>query len=162
MPDRLTAAATMLSTLPGMRFFFDGQMTGARLRAPVQLGRWPDEPVVTAVRELYARLLRATSDELFHSGDWQLLDASHAGDATHEALIAWEWRLGGRRAITIVNPSSASAQGHVRLQHLPPGDAWDFEDQLTGTRYRYSREALNATGLYVRLDPGSAHLFIPR
>ena len=32
------AAATMLATLPGMRFFFDGQMEGAKLQAPGTAG----------------------------------------------------------------------------------------------------------------------------
>jgi hypothetical protein len=144
-----------------MRFYFDGQLDGARLRHPVQLGRWPDEPVLPAIRDVYARLLEATDDDLFHAGDWELLEAGPAGDDTHEDLIAWQWRLGDRFAISVVNLGAASAQAHVRLEHLPRGDAWDLEDQLTGTSYHWRHESLNAAGLYVRLDPGAAHLLIP-
>jgi hypothetical protein len=49
----------------------------------------------------------------------------------------------------------------VRLENLPRGEAWNFEDQLTGARYHWRRESLVATGLYVRLDAGAAHLLIP-
>jgi hypothetical protein len=158
---RLAAAATMLATLPGMRFFFDGQENGARLRAPVQLGRWPDEEVAPHVRDLYTRLLRAADDELFHAGEWRLLDADPAGDRTHQDLIAWQWSLGERRAVTVVNLGAGSAQGHVRVGPLPSGEQWEFDDQLTGARYRWSRDSLTRTGLYVRLDAGGAHLLIP-
>ncbi|HJR60805.1 MAG TPA: alpha-amylase family glycosyl hydrolase [Vicinamibacterales bacterium] len=162
LPHRLSAAATMLATLPGMRFYFDGQMDGARLRAPVQLGRWPEEPASPQVRDMYGRLLKASDDDLFHAGDWQLLGVQPAGDGTSSDLIAWQWLLGDRLAVGVANLGAGSAQGHVQLPHLPPGDAWDFEDQLTSSRHRWDRQSIDARGLYVRLDPGAAHLLIPR
>nr|MBA2303596.1 alpha-amylase [Acidobacteriota bacterium] len=108
---RLGAAATMLVTLPGMRFFFDGQLDGARIKPPVQLGKWPDEPVVPLVREMYERLLAATWDSLFHEGDWQLIEVGDGGDSTDADLIAWEWRLEGRLAVVVVNLGAGMAQG---------------------------------------------------
>jgi len=36
--ERLRAAAVVMSTLPGLRFFQDGQFGGCRARVPVQLG----------------------------------------------------------------------------------------------------------------------------
>ncbi len=42
--ERARAAATIISTIPGMRLYHDGQFEGRRLRLPVQLGREPDEP----------------------------------------------------------------------------------------------------------------------
>ena len=159
---RVRAAATMLATLPGMRFFFDRQTDGAKLRAPVQLGRWPEEPVAPDIRDLYLRLLNTTDDDLFHDGEWQLLDVGPAGDGSHDNLIAWHWRLSDRRAVIVVNLGEASSHGHVWIDHLPPGLAWDFEDQLTGAHYRLTRESLIRAGLYVRLAAGDAHLLVPR
>jgi glycosidase len=37
---RVRAAAALAATLPGMRFFFDGQLEGRRISAPVKLARW--------------------------------------------------------------------------------------------------------------------------
>jgi hypothetical protein len=34
-----------------------------------------------------------------------------------------------------------------------------FEDQLDGYQYPWSRNALNQSGLYVKLDKGAAHVF---
>lgn len=157
---RLPAAATMLATLPGMRFFFDGQLEGARHRAPVQFGRWPDEPVSAEIRQLYSRLLPLADDALFHDGDWELLHVAEAGDASHGELIAWRWRQQDRLAVVVVNLSENPSQGHIPLLDLPPGDAWRFVDRLTGAEYAWRRADLDARGLYVRLDGGRAHVLL--
>lgn len=158
---RATASATTVATLPGMRFYFDGQIDGAAIRTPVQLGRWPEEPADPVLSRLYRRLLEVSGDRLFHEGDWNLLSVEPAGDGSFERLIAWRWRHHDRLAVVVVNVGD-EAHGHVRLDELPPGDAWDLEDQLTGERYRWSRPALERTGLYVKLAPGGAHVFLLR
>lgn len=159
---RLPAAATALATLPGMRFFFDGQLDGARHRAPVQLGRWPDEALSPEIQELYRRLLAAAGDALFHDGAWDLLPVAGDGDRHHDDLIAWQWRHRDERAVVVLNLGSAMAEGHVQRLGLPAGEAWTFEDRLTGAGYRWDRASLEARGLYVRLEPGRAHLLTVR
>jgi hypothetical protein len=145
-----------------MRFFFDGQMEGARHRAPVQLGRWPDEPVAAEIHQLYKRLLAVADQDLFHEGDWDQLQVVTAGNETHADLIAWCWRWRGRLAVVVVNLGERAADGHVQLLDLPDGDAWTFEDRLTGAEYRWDRSHLEAEGLYVRLEAGRAHVLIVR
>ncbi|HVJ28043.1 MAG TPA: alpha-amylase family glycosyl hydrolase [Vicinamibacterales bacterium] len=157
---RLPAAATMVTTLPGMRFLFDGQMDGARLRAPVQLGRWPDEAASPVMRELYGRLLAATRGDVFHDGAWQLLRVSHAGNDSHTHLIAWQWTLGIDRHVIVVNMGNGASDGHVELPNLPTGSGWTFVDQLTGERYDWDRHDLEAKGLYVRLEAGRSHVLL--
>jgi hypothetical protein len=63
-------------------------------------------------------------------------------------------------AVIAVNLGASASQAHVRLsEDLPDGDEFDFVDALTGARYLRTRESLIASGLYVRLESGSAHLF---
>ena len=71
---RLPAAAALVLTLPGLRFFFDGQLEGVPVRTPVQLGRWPDDPDRADIRDFYTRLLRTIDHPLFHDGEWTLLE----------------------------------------------------------------------------------------
>ena len=156
---RLQAGAAALATLPGMRFYFDGQLEGRRIRAPVQLGRWPDEPENPEIRQMYERLLAAADEDVFHEGEWALLDVRPAGDATHGDLIAWRWRHRDDLRVIAVNLGDHASQGHIALGELPKGSAWNFEDRLTGGRYRWTRDALTTTGLYVRLEGGRAHVF---
>lgn len=157
---RIPAAAALQTTIPGMRFFYDGQFEGRRAKSPVQLGRWPDEAPDHEVRRLYDRLLRAVSAGVFHDGEWKLLSVSEAGDETFGDLIAYRWQGAGELALVVANPATHAAQGHIGLEADVRGDAaCDFDDQLTGVSYRWTRDALAARGLYVRLDAGQAHVF---
>ena len=156
---RLRAAAVLAFTLPGLRFFFDGQFEGADVRPPVQLGRWPAPPDRDDVAAFYRRLLAAIDRPLFHEGDWSLLSVGAAGDATHDDLIACAWRRGNDTALVVVNVSDREAQGLVEIGPLPHGDAFDLVDHISGRRYGWRRADLEA-GLHVRLASGDAHLFL--
>lgn len=153
---RLAAAATAVAMLPGLRVFFDGQFDGARLRVPVQLGRWPVEPSDTAVRDLYRRLMGAAADDLFHAGEWRLLPVrSESADAP----IAWEWRLEDQWALVVINPSAREAFGRVALNPASDDETWLFEDLLDDRQYLRARADLTTDGLPVVLAAGHAHLF---
>jgi hypothetical protein len=45
---------------------------------------------------------------------------------------------------------------------LPRGRSFGFDDCLTEATYRWRREDIEARGLYVRLDPGAAHVMLLR
>jgi alpha amylase-like protein len=158
---RARAAAALTFTLPGLRFFFDGQLEGAEVRPPVQLGRWPDAPDRPGIRDFYARLLKAIDRPLFHDGEWTLVDVRGAGDSTGTDLIACAWRKGKDLGIVVANITDHDAQGLVQIGDLPKGDAFDLKDQLADQTYRWTRQDL-ANGLYVRLRAGDAHLFLVR
>ena len=156
---RIRAAATLTYTLPGLRFFFDGQFAGASMRAPVQLGRWPGDPDRPDIRDLYDRLLRTADRPLFHDGRWSALDVRGAGDTTNGDLIASAWRRANELAVIVANVTGHAAQGLVQIGALPPGDTFVLKDQLSDQRYAWSRADLG-NGLYVRLDSGDAHLLL--
>jgi hypothetical protein len=160
LASRLTAAVSLASTLPGLRFFFDGQFEGRRIKTPVQLGRWQEEEVDPGIGALYDRVLRFGRREVLTGGEWQLLAASPAGDDSFCGLVAYRWRLGDALALVVVNPGGQPAQAHLAIAgDLSDGSAFDFVDHLTDTRYRWSRADLDRAGLFVRLEAGQAHLF---
>ena len=156
---RIRAAAALTFTLPGLRFFFDGQFEGADVRGPVQLGRWPETPDRPEIRDLYARLLKAIDTPPFHQGQWRLLDVRSAGDSTDGDLIATSWRMGQDWAVIVGNITDHEAQGLVDASDLPKGDTFQFVDQLADRSYPWTRESL-ARGLYVKLASGDAHVFL--
>ena len=154
------AAASLVATVPGLRFFFDGQLEGRRVKPPVQLGRWPEEPVNEQIQAMYQRLLRFARTPLLHDGEWRLLDVTAAGDHTFNDIVAYRWRSEGALAVIALNLGRSVSQANVPISgDLPDGDQFDFVDALTDARYRWTRDALMATGLYVRLDAGAAHVF---
>jgi hypothetical protein len=150
---RIRAAAALTFTLPGLRFFFDGQFEGADLRGPVQLGRWPASPDRPEIRDLYARLLNAIDTPVFHEGEWRLLDCT-PGD-----LVACSWRKGKDLAIVAANITDHDADGLVNVGDLPKGSAFRLVDQLADRSFNWTRDDL-AKGLYVKLASGDAHLFL--
>jgi hypothetical protein len=158
---RLPAAAVLFATQPGLRFYFDGQLEGAGVRTPIQLARWPEEPVNERVRSLYERILRATNDALFHDGEWRLVDVSSEAGESCENLIAWQWRLGNRVALAVVNLGSSEARGFV----APEGDragarAHTFLNVLTDRPHELSSGPLRRHGVHARLAAGEAWLLL--
>ena len=71
---RAGAAAVVMSTVPGLRFFYDGQFEGRRVHAPVQLGAARDKSTDPLVSARYRRLLAIVDAPVFHAGDWRLCD----------------------------------------------------------------------------------------
>ena len=132
-------------------------------RLPVQLGRWSDEAANEDLLRFYGRLLSTINDDVFHQGEWRLLDLHPAGDGSSSDLLAWRWLLAGEMRVVVVNLGEGTAQGLVQLSFEVAGDPEDeaivFEDQLDGERYTWPRHALNESGLYVKLGRGAAHIF---
>jgi hypothetical protein len=160
--DRVRPAAVVMSTLPGLRFFHDGQFEGRQVRMPVQLGVRRDEPVDEKLAAFYRRLLDITVTPAFHSGDWRVLEVVPARDETAANLLAWRWKDGEELRIVAVNLSDGPAQGHLRVNADLPArvKSFEFDDLLNGGHYSWTRAALDAAGgLYVRLDGGGSHIF---
>ena len=158
--DRLEAPATLIATLPGMRFYHQGQLDGVRRRWPVQLGRVASGTSDPAYRSFYTQLLALARDDAFHSGDWRLLEVDPCGDATSENLIACRWRAGAAYKLVVVNLGSGLSQGHIPLrEEFDLAGDLAFHDQLHDATYERRGEDLAAHGLYVRLEPYRAHLF---
>jgi hypothetical protein len=157
--DRLHAAAVVMSTLPGLRFFHDGQFEGRHARLPVQLGVLPYEPVDPDLFEFYRRLLAIVDEPVFHATEWRLCEID-ACDDTSSDLVAWQWTLGDDERAVVVNLGKGVSQGNVRLASgTTRADTMMFEDLLNGRQYPWSRAEIESRGLYVRLSPGDAHIF---
>jgi hypothetical protein len=160
---RLPAAAALLATLPGMRFYFDGQIEGRTVRTPVQLRRWVDEPVDSDLQRMYERLLETTASPLFHEGEWKLLDVPSTDGGSSEPIIACRWRHADQLALVVTNLGPAKASGAVPVgAELPPGDAFVVVDALSGATDRWTRESLDQGRIHVTLDAGGASLLILR
>ena len=161
LASRLPAGAALFSTLPGMRFYFDGQLEGRRTRFPVQLGRWAEEPVDSRLAAFYERLLATTAVPLFHAGEWKLIEVCSAGDESFADLIGYRWRLDEQVALVVANLGAGVSSGYLPvIGDLPRADAYDFVDELNEVSYHRTRKSLDVLGLCVRLDPAQAHVFI--
>jgi len=160
---RARSAAVVAATVPGMFLVHDGQLDGARVRTPVELGRRPDEPVDAELRAFYDRLLEVIGADAIRRGSPIHLEprATWTGDQTHAAFVAWLW-VGPRRSLrlAVVNLGRTTGRCFVPLS-LPDfsGRSIVFEDLLSDARYVRDGDDLLVRGLYLEMPPDGFHVF---
>jgi len=157
--ERIASVVTLLATLPGMRFFHHGQLDGLKTFVPMPLASAQRETPDQAIRELYEQLLRFADADVFHAGEWQLLEVQPAGDDTSQDLIAYRWHHQADNRLIVVNVGNRTAQGKVQNAAVGSSRNCSFCDLASGIEYRWERSELDANGLYVRLAPYQAHVF---
>jgi Alpha amylase, catalytic domain len=157
---RIPAAGTLMSTLPGMRFYQQGELEGRKIRLPVALRIAAPETPDPAIVQFFEKILSATNEDVFHRGDWAFLPVVPEGDSTAGNLIVYEWRSDAAWKIIVVNSSGSAAQGRVHLGDRVSRDKqYVFRDELNDVSYPRHGEELSDVGLFVRRDAYSAHLF---
>lgn len=158
--DKLRAAATLAATLPGMRFYHQGQFEAKKLRLPIQLRRAAPEPPDAGVKALYTKLLKISGEDVFHQGDWKLLDCRPNGDNSFDNLITYEWRASAAWKVVAVNLSGAPSRGRVPIDTGSAGSGRvTIPDELNGASLEVDRQELARDGLQVSLDAFGAGIF---
>jgi len=158
--DRLPAVGTLMGTLPGMRFYHQGELEGLRNHLPITLRRAAEEPPDPLSKAFYQKILHLTSDDTFHSGEWRLLEVGPEGEGSFTNLIAYEWRSERAWKVIAVNLAGQASQGRVRLANrVSARQQYVFDDVLNEVRYLRTGDELSTVGLFVRLDPYQAHFF---
>jgi glycosidase len=152
---RRAAAMVLAYTLPGMRFFHDGQIEGRREHATIQLARRPAEPADAASIALHEQLFAILRLPALRDGAFRLLRGS-GGIVAHR----WEHRRGS--VIVAVNYSDATVHAQFPVElHGVEGRQVVLRDRLTGTDYARDGTQLvdPQQGLHVVLAPWQAHVF---
>jgi len=158
--ERLIAAGTLMSTLPGMRFYHQRELEGRKIRQPIMLQRAPEEPVNPAIRAFFEKILKITNEEVFHTGQWSLLPVDAERDDTAGNLAVYQWRSARAWKIIAVNIVGAASQGRIRTDDgISSSVQYDFYDELHDVHYSRSGEELRTSGLFVRREAFDAHLF---
>ncbi len=116
--EKSLAAAAVTATIPGLRFFYDGQLEGKKIRVPVHLNREPRERKDPKVFAFYSKLLSLSDRSLFHEGQWTLLEAKAVSPSnrSHENILTWSWNLKHECKLVAINYSSSPAAGRVILK----------------------------------------------
>lgn len=156
------AAGIVTATVPGLRFFNDGQLEGRRIRTPIHLRREPKESVNAEIAGFYKKLLKFSNNAVIHNGDWMLLEPQAAWEAngSYQGILAWFWRMGEKRKLIVVNYSTIRAQCAIFLPpELTANALIQFCDVLADKVHERSGKELAQKGLYVNLPAWHAHLF---
>jgi glycosidase len=158
---RSLAAAVIISTIPGLRFYNDGQFEGKQVRLPVQLGREAQEPIMEDVQAFYRHLLGVTHTAAIIRGHWQQVFPMPAweGNDSHHHLLAWLWRHVNERCLVVVNYSATDSQARLTFDVSDCNANIAFNDVLNHQVYMRGRHDIAADGLYVALGAYQSHIF---
>jgi hypothetical protein len=159
---RHRAAALLVLALPGMRFLHEGQLTGARLRIPVQLARRSPEPEQAEIKEMYERLLEEVQKTAVGKGQPRLLEAQSAaaGQPSPQACIVIQWQeQPSEFDLVVVNFSGDHYQCRVPLApEEVAGKGWKMKDLLGSIEQNWEGQELAERGLRLELPPWAAEL----
>ncbi|MHA1679478.1 MAG: alpha-amylase family glycosyl hydrolase [Promethearchaeota archaeon] len=158
--EKSMAAAAIILGLPGARLVHDGQQEGRRIKLPVQLGRFPDEPVDAGIVKYYDWLLDAWHLNCNRGGKWMLRATRGipGNDPEQNPVIAYSWRQAGRESITVVNYSG------MRFKILLPSsqfktngwelaDKWWFSERSIGGKTTVVWNSARNPNISLDLDP---------
>lgn len=159
--QRSLAAATVLETVYGMKFYYDGQFVGKKNKLAIQLGRDVEEKTCTEVQDYYEKLLLITKEEVFRKGEWNLLvpATSGYGNSSYENFFAWQWTLGNEQRIIVINYSYSSSQCRLKLDIHADKKKITLIDLLTSEHYERSVDEIKHIGLYIDLKGYQSHIF---
>jgi len=161
---RHQAAATVTYFAPGLRFFHQGQLEGARVRVPAHLRRGPVEAPDPDVTAFYTRLLAVLKEsDAFREGAWSLIppQPAWAGNPTWQDFISYAWRTrdGGSRVV-VINYSDHQAQCYLRLPFAElAGVQFRLVDVMGSEVYHRDGAALVNLGLYIDLESWRYNVF---
>jgi hypothetical protein len=159
-PERRQEAATLMGTVPGMRFYHQGELEGRRIHLPITLRVAAEEPPDPAASACFNKILQITKDDVFHEGKWSLLAVTQDNEPTSENLIAYEWRSDKAWKVIVANVTGETALGRVQFGDRMQADkSYIFFDELNQEPYPRSGKELRESGLFVRRDRFGAHLF---
>ncbi len=161
-PKKIYPAMVIQSTVPGMRFWHQGQLEGNRIQVPIQLRRAPVEMRQPEFADFCEKLLREVDHPVFHDGTWQMCETYGWPDnPSHHHLLTWCWLWDDDRRLIVVNFSPSPVQGYVRMPDnwLPAGKSLSYRDPVKNDNYLRSTEQVQASGLYVELEPWDFHFF---
>lgn len=158
--EHFRAAATLMGTLPGMRFYQQGEELGIRLHTPIEMRRIAEQPIDPVRKAFFGKLFAATREDAFHSGKYSLVSVMQDNESTAENLFAYEWLSESSWKLVVANLSAAPAQGRLHLNgRIESSSTYNFKDQLDGADYIREGTEIAEQGLFVLRDAYQAHLF---
>ncbi len=149
--ERERASAVLAWGLPGVRFVFDGQVEGARGKAPVQIARLGD-PVPDEDRaRFYSQLLAFLDEPPLHTGGWTDLSPCFIDGADTAPLFASLWSAPEGHRVLLANLDGTARTPRLACDRegTPLPGAW--ADAITGERLAAARGADGILALDVPL-----------
>jgi hypothetical protein len=160
--ERHMAAAVITFFVPGMRFFYEGELDGRRARANMHLGRRVPEPRDEQLSAFYEKLLGVLRRPEVHEGNWRQLTPRQAwdGNGTFDNFVSGLWEDGDTRLLTVANYGDCQGQCYISVD-VPAlaGRRIVLADLLSDARYERDGREISTVGMYLDLPAWGRHAF---
>ena len=155
------AAALLILALPGMRLLHEGQLSGARIRIPVQLLTRPRDDTDPAIARMYEDLLLVLQRSGVGRGEFRLLQSVSvdSGNATNRNIVLIQWQVEQDGfEVAAVNLAGAPGQclATLQVQNFAAKN-WTIEDMLQSGESG-PRVEVAGGGVRLELPPHAASL----
>lgn len=148
------SAAVLAYTLPGMRFYHDGQWEGLRRRIPVQLGRAPmdqpctcplsvelgvraeERPTCACITLFYERFLDILDHPIFKEGMWERIEYMWKDGGLRQDIFIFRWSLGNTGILVAVNMGIKMARVDLGIHRPPYWEGKGVVELLSGMQVR--------------------------
>jgi hypothetical protein len=159
--EKACAAAVIMSTIKGLRFYTDMQLEGLRHKVPIQLNDIWEHKADQAVRKFYEKLLKIVDHPAFHGGEWNLLEVRPCSPVDHSSrnILAWSWAQRRTIKIVAVNYSPAPSCGLVAAPIKGTGENTAIFEELSDRFFSFKADSLAEGLLLTEMAPYSAHIF---
>ncbi len=157
------AAALIILGLPGLRLLHDGQLTGSRVKLPVQLARRPAEAPLPEIEALYERRFAALLMAGVGQGQATIIAPRPAWpenpSGLNFVLVLWQSKP-DEFALVAVNYAPHRSQCYAPLAVPNLADRnWSMRDLLSDEQHERFGNDLQSQGLYLDLAPYGAQVF---
>jgi len=157
--QRADAAAMVSMTIPGMRFYFEGQQNGYFNKLDVHLRRALSENSHPGVQQFYSNFTHILAQPIFHTGQWSYENVFGTGDAWR--LMAWKWSLNNKKVLCVINYSDQTGNGRVVLPDALPVNGSDeipVTELFSRVVYQRSSKELRTNGIFVIINAWSIQM----
>ena len=157
------AAVLLTLGLPGLRLVHDGQLTGARIKIPVQLARRPIEPAQPEIVAFYQQLLTSLISTAVGRGTGEIVKprAAWPENPTARYFVVVQWQSQPDSFdLVVVNLAPHRSQCFVSLTVEGLAERnWRMKDLLGSEEHQRFGDDLQKQGLYLDLPEYGAQLF---
>jgi hypothetical protein len=161
-PDVHRAAAVTAFLVPGLRFFYEGELEGRKAHASIHLARRQSEKPDAALAAFYERLLACLRRPETHDGTWRLgsCRAAWYGNPTWDNFIVFSWQGNDGKLLVAVNYGATQGQCYATVDFEGLGEGvLVLTDLLGDARYEREGGSLARRGLYLDLPPWGFNVF---
>lgn len=145
------AAAVLAGLIPNSLFLLNqGQARGDRIRPPMQIGRFPEEPGIETIREFYERLITLKRSKLFQKGDWSL--AELRDDSPSIVSMKVRYRHQGKTIEGYICVNFGHTTGSCRIPGIQSKNTAIVYD-LSNNQTVFNPDSVREGGMFLELLP---------